>query len=136
MGRGQKSCTKCGATTGPRAKNCPSCGIAFTFKPFIYISPGKDVQWKELRRGDYIKSVQGHGPFFIGPDSEEVIFTGHYGIFRVHFVGIDGIGAYEIHKGYKDGGFCYLYMGGQKLGKTGSVMRAHKIKRVQPKVRK
>jgi hypothetical protein len=101
---------------------------------------GKDVNWKELKVGEYIKSIQGHGPFYVleyTDDKEpEVIHMGHYGIFKVAYLEENGIGAYQIHRGHRSGGFCYIYMGKQKIESvTGTIMRPHKIKKVTPRVR-
>jgi rRNA maturation protein Nop10 len=143
MPRGQKKCDNCGELTGPRAHNCPNCGHKFTFNPKKY-SPNKVVKepfdWRNLKKGEFIKSIGGHGPFYPTTNHEtgekEIVPMGHYGIFKVEFVDNQGIGAYEVHKNHQSGGFCYLYMGKPKLSKvTDTVMRPHKIKKVIRRVK-
>lgn len=139
MPRGQKKCSECGVETGPRAKYCPGCAKAFHFAPKSVrrMKAGKKIDWKELEKDDYIKSIQGHGPFWayknLDTEETEPIMMGHYGIYKVSFVHADGIGCYEIHKGYRSGGFCFLYMGEPKISKWGTIMRSHKIRKVIPR---
>lgn len=137
MSRGKKMCPNCGEGCGPRSLNCKSCGAAFTFNP-KKLSLNKVVKekldWHSLQRGDTIKVIAGTGPFFpyTNPESKQIepIAVGHFGIFQVRSVEKDGIGAFEILPGGRQGGFCYIYMGKPKKGVTGTVMRPHKIKRV------
>jgi ribosomal protein L40E len=52
MGKGQKTCEKCGATTGPRAYMCPKCNAPFVFKAKSKEAKNtkiiRDFNWKEL----------------------------------------------------------------------------------------
>ena len=67
MGKGQKTCEKCGATTGPRAYMCPKCNAPFVFKAKSKEAKNtkiiRDFNWKELVKGDRIRV--GGGPYFV-----------------------------------------------------------------------
>jgi len=137
MAKGVKQCPKCNEPTGPAAKYC-SCGHQYMFAPKL-IKQNKVLKgpfdWRELKKGEFIKSVGGHGPFYPYKDVDsgetEIIPMGHYGIFRVSFVDDKGIGTHQVFTNQDNGGFCYLYMGEPRLSKeTGNVMRPHKIKKV------
>lgn len=139
MPRGQKTCHKCKKATGPRAGQCPNCGQKFSFAAKKHIQDKivkehADFDWRQLQKGEYIKSVSGYGPFYPMTDEVTGEFVaapmGHYGVFVVAFVGKDGIGTYEVQKD-SNGGFCYIYMGEEKLSTvTNTVLRPHKICRI------
>jgi len=143
MPRGQKLC-RCGHKNGPRAKSCSKCDVKFAFAAKKF-SPNKvekkseDLDWKQLQKGDYIKSVAGYGPFYPTTDevTEEFVAMpmGHYGVFVVAFVDENGIGAHEVLVD-SNGGFCYLYMGEEKLSSvTETVLRPHKLYRITRRLR-
>lgn len=142
MPRGQKLC-KCGHKNGPRAKFCLKCDAKFSFAVKKF-SPNKiekqvELNWKELEKGDYIKSINGYGPFY--PSTDDVgefmpMPMGHYGVFVVSFVDENGVGTHEVQKD-SNGGFCYIYMGEEALNEiTGTVLRPHKLYRVTRRERK
>ena len=122
----RKECPSCGLRVGVRTKNCPECDWKFRIvkrgpKP-------KPVNWRELKRGDIIKCVQGTGPYWISPETGEKVGFNHRGKYEVRFLDSKGIGAYP-HKGNRtESGFCYIYMGKSKYNKkTGIHSQPHKI---------
>lgn len=129
MGRGHKTCKDCGATTGPRAHNCPACGKAFTFKNDT-VAVDKTFNWRHLENGDLIKVVSGSGPYYDG--EEERIPMGYHGIFRVKYVDDKGIHAYPVKA--RESGHCYIYMGDEvKESIGGLVQKPHKVRKVKQK---
>jgi hypothetical protein len=157
MGKGSKTCQFCSFITGPRSKNCPSCGKGFKLKdkvqpdliPASGGSPGastalsvahsrkelghKEVDFRELKKNDYFK-VLGGGP--VWPKAIEDggdLACGYYGIFKVRYIDEEGIHAYGVKSA--DTGHSYIYMGPEKKMKSGTLMRPHKIVRVTRKVK-
>ena len=130
--KGQKTCAKCQTKAGPRTKTCKKCGEHFVFKFKLRnrIKTNELKDWKSLKRGDVVKSIQGHGPYWINEDGERESF-GYYGLFRVRYVEKDGIGAYPYGHKQKHGGFHFLYMGKQKKSITGGISRSHKLELVK-----
>jgi ribosomal protein L40E len=108
MPRGQKTCDKCGTSTGPRAFVCKECGFHFSFKAKSKEQKNtriiKDINWRELQKGDVIK-VTG-GPYFYY--NGEPISMGYRGRFMVEKVDDKGIRAWGIGK---QSGFAHIYMG-------------------------
>lgn len=144
MGRGRKICTACGFGTGPRAKRCPNCGEQFTFKKKVNLKPIKEtkveVDWKQLKFGDFIKSYssQKYGPVYLMEEDNglEPVLMGHYGTFKVIEPRQDGLLCREVEitsQKIKSGGFQFLYMGEITKGKTGTILRPHKISKITPK---
>lgn len=72
------------------------------------------VDWTKLQRGDTIKSVRGHGPYYLGAGGK--LFKGEYGTFVVDEIVGDGIHAYETarSKHLIHGGRRFIYMGAPK----------------------
>lgn len=142
MGRGQKTCKKCGSTTGPRAFKCPSCGEAFEFKdkvPSIFKpEKGESVfDWKTLIRGDRIRVIAGSGPYYPkNAAREEDIPMGYYGKFTVRYLDEDGIHAYGNAKEGEQS-HCYIFMNEEASGpsKTGMMRVPHKIVKLRKKER-
>ncbi len=133
MGRGHKTCKHCGATTGPRAHNCPACGKAFTFKSEVVAVEDKAFDWRELQKGDLIKVVSGSGPYFKG--EADRIYMGYHGVFRVQWVDDKGIHAYPVKA--KEAGHCYIYMGERvKESIGGLVQKPHRVRKIKPKKKK
>tara|TARA_R100001509_G_scaffold165068_1_gene144981 strand:- start:1655 stop:2050 length:396 start_codon:yes stop_codon:yes gene_type:complete len=129
--KGQKTCQKCNTKTGPRTKVCKKCGHHFAFKfRGRRVKTNEIKDWRCLKRGDIIKSVQGYGPYWINEDGERE-FCGNYGLFRVRYIEKDGIGAYPYGTKQRNGGFHFLYMGKQKTSITGGVSRSHKLEMVR-----
>ena len=71
--------------------------------------------WQELQKGDVVRSIQGHGPYFDSPNGK--IFQGSYGYYKVDEMNKDGFYAYEYSpRGRKldFGGRRFVYMGESK----------------------
>tara|TARA_Y100001938_G_C8082472_1_gene429976 strand:+ start:1444 stop:1845 length:402 start_codon:yes stop_codon:yes gene_type:complete len=129
--KGKKTCPKCQAITGPRTKICKKCGHHFSFKfKGRRVKTNELKDWKSLKRGDVVKSVQGYGPYWINEEGERESM-GYYGLFKVRYVEDDGIGAYPYGSKQKHGGFHFLYMGKEKKSITGGVSRSHKLEIVK-----
>lgn len=138
MPRGLKICPKCGRQTGPRAKNCPNkkCGYKYTFKPSALRKPkGEKIDWRQLQRGDVIKIIMGSGPYWISKYEKDEegnplkIPMGYYGKYTVKSIDKEGIHAYPLKA--KGSGHCYIYMGKKKIGKSGTHIRSHKIRKLK-----
>lgn len=118
-----KICIKCGAKCGVRTKEC-SCGQPFHVKTKKAVKHKlAAIDWKELKKGDTIKSISSHGPWRPSQDGT-TIYMGEYGIIKVDKLDDKGIHGYN-----QDGSHCYLYMGEDFVSKTGTNMSAHKIKK-------
>ena len=130
--KGQKTCDKCQTQTGPRTKVCKKCGNHFVFKfKGRRIKTDELKDWKSLKRGDVVKSIQGHGPYWVNEQGERES-CGYYGLFRVRYVEKDGIGAYPYGSKQKHGGFHFIYMGNEeKETITGTISRSHKLQLVK-----
>ena len=110
MPRGQKKCPSCNSLTGPRTKTC-SCGHKFHFKPAIFKTPrGKSIDWTTLEKGDIIKCVNGHGPYYLSKESGEKIGFNYRGKYKVLSIEKDGISAWP-HSNNSESGYCFIYMG-------------------------
>lgn len=131
LGKGKKACPSCGTITGPRAYCCKKCNHIFVFKPKSKEAKNtkiiRDVNWRELVKGDRIK-VAG-GPYYVSRG--EFIPMGYRGRFVVEGVDEHGIRAYGIDK---YAGFCHIYMGGDIQNKeTGVWKTKHKLMKLKPK---
>ena len=72
MPKGSKKCPDCGELTGVRTKLC-SCGHKFFFRPSLKRKREKYVKdWKELEKGDQIRTVQGTGSYYICKNGEKI----------------------------------------------------------------
>lgn len=122
-----KTCDKCNEKVGVRTKVCPSCGMRFVkaFNPKKAAT--EDVDWTKLVKGDTIKSLQGYGPRRVLNGVLE--YMGHYGIFKVLSLDLQGIHVYG------EEGHAYLYMGEDKVSGTGTMMCAHKVKKINEPAR-
>jgi ribosomal protein L40E len=132
MGKGQKTCDKCGATTGPRAYMCPKCNAPFVFKAKSKESKNtkiiRDFNWKELVKGDRIRV--GGGPYFVSKG--EFVPMGYRGRFVVEGIDHEGIKAWGIDK---HAGFCHIYMGPDIQNKETHIWKIkHKLMKLKPKV--
>tara|TARA_R100000700_G_C3120279_1_gene109580 strand:- start:287 stop:682 length:396 start_codon:yes stop_codon:yes gene_type:complete len=129
--KGQKTCAKCQTKAGPRTKICKKCGEHFVFKfRGRKVKTNELKDWKSLKRGDVVKSIQGYGPYWINEDGERESL-GYYGLFKVRYVEKDGIGAYPYGAKQRHGGFHFLYMGKEKESITGGISRSHKLELVK-----
>ena len=132
MAKGQKTCEKCGTTTGPRAYMCKNCNAPFVFKAKSKEAKNtkiiRDFNWKELVKGDRIR-VAG-GPYYVSRG--EFIPMGYRGRFVVDSIDDQGIRAYGLDK---FSGFCHIYMGGDVQNKETGVWKIkHKLMKLKQKV--
>ena len=130
--KGQKTCDKCQTKTGPRTKICKKCGEHFVFKLQLRnkVKTNELKDWKSLDRGDVVKSIQGHGPYWITSEGERES-CGYYGLFRVRRVEENGIGAYPYGTKQKHGGYHFIYMGQEEESISGTISRSHKLELVK-----
>ena len=130
--KGQKTCGKCQTMTGPRTKICKKCGEHFVFKLRLRnkVKTNELKDWKSLNRGDVVKSIQGHGPYWITSEGERES-CGYYGLFRVRRVEENGIGAYPYGTKQKHGGYHFIYMGKEEESISGTISRSHKLELVK-----
>lgn len=131
MPKGQKICPSCSTSNGPRAYVCKSCGGLFAFKPKSKEAQNtkiiRDVNWRELVKGDRIKV--GGGPYFV--HKGDFIPMGYRGRFVVDSVDDKGIRAYGLDKHQ---GFCHIYMAGDIQNKETNVWKtAHKLIKLKPR---
>ena len=101
----QKKCPSCNGTCHARSSSC-SCGHIFYRKQLSVIT-----DWNSLDRGDKIKSVKGHGSFWIDPETKEKTYMGVYGKLIVRKVVHNGVIASKIERGVKSGLTEFVYMG-------------------------
>ena len=128
MGRGKKQCLKCKQTWGPRKKIC-TCGYDFNVQKGASKLNYKEIEdWTVLKRGDIIKSIQGHGPYYDLGEGKTESF-GYHGFFKVNRVLKEGLGVYPFNNNETESGFCFLYMGEDNGGGI-TVKRAHKLELV------
>lgn len=125
LGKGKKACAKCGTVTGPRAYFCKNCNTPFVFKAKSKEAKNtkiiRDVNWRELVKGDRIK-VAG-GPYYVSKG--EFIPMGYRGRFIVESIDDQGIRAWGLDKSQ---GFCHIYMGGDIQNRETGVWKIkHKI---------
>lgn len=129
--KGQKICASCGSSNGPRSYACKSCNAPFVFKAKSKEAKNtkiiRDVNWKELVKGDRIK-VRG-GPFFM--HKGEFVHMGYRGRFVVEGIDKNGILAWGLDKHQ---GFCHIYMGGDIQNKeTGVWKTKHDLMKLKTK---
>jgi hypothetical protein len=108
MPKGSKTCPDCGNLTGPRAYVCKKCNHIFSFKMTNKEKRTtkiiKNIDWKDLEKGDKIKV--GGGPYFL--HKGELIPMGYRGKFVVERVDDKGICGWGLDKST---GFAHIYMG-------------------------
>jgi hypothetical protein len=133
MAKGQKICSNpaCGKPSGPRAFVCKYCNTQFVFKAQSKEKKNtkiiRDVNWRELIKGDRIK-VAG-GPYFM--HRGEFVPMGYRGRFIVESVDKNGILAWGLDK---HNGFCHIYMGGDFQNKETQVWKTkHKLMKLKTK---
>mgnify|MGYP006282000175 FL=1 len=109
MAKGKKTCDNCGTQTGPRAYICKKCNTPFVFKAQSKEKKNtkivRNVNWRELQKGDRIK-VNG-GPYFVSKG--DFIPMGYRGRFIVESIDAHGILAWGLDR---HTGFAHIYMGG------------------------
>lgn len=108
-----KTCPACQSKVHARKSSC-DCGHCFYLKKVRVIE-----DWKGLQKGDIVRSLYGNGPYWQDPETQEKIYMGSYGKFKVDGVGVDHIRAYEVFKfgKHQTSGTHILYMG--KFKKSG-----------------
>jgi hypothetical protein len=129
--KGQKICDACGTSTGPRAFICKKCNTPFTFKVKSKEQKNtkiiRDINWRELQKGDRIK-VSG-GPYFVSRG--DFIPMGYRGRFIVDSIDQYGIKAWGSDK---HTGFAHIWMAGDIQNKeTGVWKTAHKLIKLKNK---
>ena len=85
------------------------------------------MQKLDLKKGDVIKITKGSGPFVL-LNSGEKECIGYFGKYKIIEVKHDGViaGKYPNFNG-----FCFIYLGSDKIGITGAVMTAHRITKLE-----
>lgn len=75
-----KGCPDCGSQVHARASECKECGYVFFKKKNSLVE-----DFRDLRRGDIIKSVASNGPYYLNKvdEAEEKMYLGNYGLFEV-----------------------------------------------------
>lgn len=108
MPKGKKTCPNCSSMVGPRAYVCKNCNHIFSFKVSNQekrtMKVIKNIDWKDLQKGDKIKV--GGGPYFF--HDGELIPMGYRGKFIVEKIDDKGIQAWGLDK---NAGFAHIYMG-------------------------
>ena len=104
-GAPKKSCPDCGSKCHARSSSC-ECGHIFFHKQLSVVE-----DWTMLGAGDKIKSVKGHGSYWINPDTGDKTYMGVYGRLIVKSVMADGILAYTVRKGSRSSTVEFVYMG-------------------------
>lgn len=118
-----KICPGCKKGVGVRTREC-DCGYKFLAKIKPKNNPKLDeCDWRSLKPGDRIKTVQGTGPVYML--NGQVEYMGHFGIFTVHSLNKDGINVFG------DEGYAYIYMGKERKMITGTILRPYKIKMIR-----
>lgn len=127
--RGQKQCVECGGVNASRQRVCKHCG--YTFYQTKRKNTPQDVDWRELESGDFIKVIQGSGPYYFNEYKEKVSIS-YSGVFRV--CDKDDYGLICFGVGKNNTGTAYIYMGDSKKSNIfGSVYREpHKILKIKP----
>lgn len=132
--KGQKVCPNCKAVNAARQMICKICQHEFASKNI----PTKNqiLDWKNLQNGDYIKIVQGSGPYYISRRDSidgkagDRICMGSVGVFKVVSVTDQGINTYGAMR--KNGGYAFLYMGTPyQSEQTGVYIEPYKIRKVK-----
>ena len=123
-GKPEKACPECNCINHARSSNCKECDYTF------YIRKKKKQEllaanWRELKAGDIIKCVAGHGSYYLSKDkplnpdgSQQKIPLGHKGTFEVvGLFGLDNpkgcgiVGRQITGRGIKASVQEYIYMG-------------------------
>lgn len=129
--KGQKTCPSCQTGNGPRSFACKSCGHTFVFKAKSKEAKNtkiiRDVNWRELVKGDRVK-VAG-GPFYV--HKGEFINMGYKGRFVVESLDKNGILAWGLDKHQ---GFCHIWMAGDIQNPETKVWKTkHKLMKLKQK---
>lgn len=133
MPKGQKTCDKCGTSTGPRAFICKKCNSPFVFsvksKESRTTKIIRDVDWRTLSKGDRIRV--GGGPYYVN-NQQEFVPMGYRGRFVVDSIDDKGVRAFGLDK---FSGFCHIYMGPDYQNPETKVWKIkHKLLKLKPKI--
>lgn len=133
MPKGQKTCDKCGTSTGPRAFICKKCNTPFVFsvksKESRTTKIIRDVDWRTLSKGDRIRV--GGGPYYVN-SQQEFVPMGYRGRFVVDSVDDKGVRAFGLDR---FSGFCHIYMGPDYQNPETKVWKIkHKLLKLKPKI--
>ena len=112
-----KSCSECGCQIHARASKC-DCGYQF-YTPKKKQQEIDAANWRDLNKGDIIKCVSGHGPYFVGRNKpDERLMLGFKGLFEIIEIYDEGpracgITGYQVSKhGHRKSNYReYIYMG-------------------------
>jgi len=103
--RGQKLCAHCNTVNGVRSYECKNCGQAFKMKKVQKgVRKKKVLDFKDLKKGDRIKVIQGSGSYHVDYNGERTYLQegGKYTVVKTDDLGIHA---------YGKTGYNYLYMG-------------------------
>lgn len=92
----------------------------------------KDFNWRELKKGDEIRVLEG-GPFWPRePEDGGNIEIGYRGVFTVKHLDDHGIHAYGKSE---DNGHSYIFCGEPRKSNSGTMMVAHKIAKINKRIK-
>ena len=122
-GAPKKLCPECESKCHARLSSC-KCGHIFFHKQLSVVE-----DWKMLGVGDTVKSVKGHGSYWLNSDTKEKTYMGVYGRLVVKNITNEGIQAYRVVKGTKHHILEFIYMGESKKSKLmdNYYVRPHKL---------
>lgn len=136
VGKGKKKCENCGQIIAARSLSCKHCSdtkvdIKVTKRAnFVDKTPSLD----QLSVGEYIKIINGSGPYYIDRVSNEKVCMGHSGIFQIKEKKNGGLLVYGASR--KNGGFCFLDISSNKYNPiTGIYSQPYRFKKVIKKER-
>ena len=131
----QKKCPSCDTFAHARTSTCKKCKHVFYVKKSVQATM-LAKNWQDLKAGDVIKCVAGHGPYFLSKDRPgERIMMGHRGKFEILEI-VDegpqcrGMWASEVFpRGLKSNYREFIYMGEAHHREDVNIhYRPHKIK--------
>jgi len=89
----------------------------------------EQTDWTKLAVGDYIKVVQGHGPYYLSKRGEKIRMSRN-GVYKISGLEPTGIHAYGAEA--RNGGHAFIYMSkAYESSATGVVFEPHKIIKVK-----
>jgi RNA polymerase subunit RPABC4/transcription elongation factor Spt4 len=136
VGKGKKKCDNCGGIIAARSLTCKHCndtsvGIKVTERAGI---PDNTPSLDDLSIGEYIKIVNGSGPYYLDKVSNEKVCMGHSGVFQIKEKKEGGLLVYGATR--KNGGFCFLDISNNKYNPaTGIYTQPYRFKKVIKKER-
>jgi len=137
--RGQKLCKKCKQINAARQRICKWCDHEFVLTNKKI--KGEITNWKDLKRGDIFRVVNGTGPYYVlkrdcgeGKKGERLP-VGVRGVYSVHDVAENGLHCYGSSN--KNSGFAFVYMGKKEFCEdTSTYRRPHRLVASSSKRRK